>query len=135
VPDEQLADIAAAATEAGVDGVVVSNTTVSRPEHLAGAAKGEAGGLSGRPLFDISTRVLRDMRRALPAGIDLVGVGGVASAADAYAKIRAGAVAVQVYTALVYQGTALVDAVLDELPDMLRSDGFADVRSAAGSGL
>ncbi len=133
--DEDAADIAAAVVATKVDGVVVSNTTISRPESLKGPHRDETGGLSGAPLFELSTRLLADMRRTLPEEIDLLGVGGVASAKDAYAKIRAGAAAVQLYTALIYEGPRLVSRILSELPDMVRRDGFANVRAAVGSGL
>jgi len=130
-PDER-ADVAAAALAAPIDGLIVSNTTVSRPDTLADPNRAETGGLSGRPLFALSTAVLRDMRRLTRGRIPLIGVGGVASGADAYAKIRAGASLVQIYSALVYEGPALVGRIKRELADLLRRDGFATVADAVG---
>ncbi|MFO1188442.1 MAG: quinone-dependent dihydroorotate dehydrogenase [Alphaproteobacteria bacterium] len=132
-PDER-ADVAAAALAAPVDGLIVSNTTVSRPDTLADPHRAETGGLSGRPLFALSTAVLRDMRRLTQGRIPLIGAGGVASGADAYAKIRAGASLVQIYSALVYEGPALVDRIKRELAGLLRRDGFATVADAVGQG-
>jgi dihydroorotate dehydrogenase len=129
---EDLTDIAAVATARGLAGIIVSNTTTARPEGLRGAARGEAGGLSGRPLFARSTEVLRDLRRLTAGKTVLVGVGGVASGADAYAKIRAGASLVQLYTALVYEGPGLVGRIKRELAAALRRDGFASLSAAVG---
>src|SRR5207248_3118070 len=106
--EEECADIAAVALAAGIDGLVISNTTVARPPGLHGQHANEAGGLSGRPLFARSTAVLAQMHRLTEGRLPLIGVGGVAGAADAYAKIRAGASLVQLYTALVFAGPALL---------------------------
>jgi dihydroorotate dehydrogenase len=130
---EERADIAAAAIAAGIDGIVVANTTVARPPGLRSRAKGEAGGLSGRPLFAPSTALLGDMYRLTGGRLPLIGVGGVASAADAYAKIRAGASLVQLYTALVTAGPALLGQIKSGLADLLRRDGFASVSEAVGA--
>ena len=100
---EDLADVAAVVLELRVDGVIVSNTTVARPPTLRGAAAGEAGGLSGAPLFEPSTRVLAQLHQLTGGRVPLIGAGGVASAEQAYAKIRAGASLVQLYSALAYQ--------------------------------
>jgi len=130
---EERADIAAAALATGIDGIVVANTTVARPRSLRGRAAGEAGGLSGRPLFAPSTALLGDMYRLTEGRLPLIGVGGVASAADAYAKIRAGASLVQLYTALVFAGPALLGHLKTGLAERLRRDGFASVREAVGA--
>ena len=103
VTDADLADIAAVVEEVGVDGVIVSNTTVARPAGLASKDAGETGGLSGAPLFEPSTRVLAQLYVLTGGRVPLVGVGGVGSAEQAYAKVRAGASLVQLYTALAYQ--------------------------------
>jgi len=129
---DEIGDIAAIAVDGLVDGLVVSNTTISRPPGLHGAAAGEAGGLSGRPLFDLSTRVLGDFRRATGGKVPLIGVGGVASGADAYAKIRAGASLVQLYTGLVYGGPGLVQEIKRDLADLLAADGYRRVADAVG---
>jgi dihydroorotate dehydrogenase len=125
-------DIAESATAHGVDALIVSNTTVARPDTLRSQAKGESGGLSGRPLFAPSTRLLAEIHAMAP-GLPLIGVGGVSSGADAYAKIRAGASAVQLYTALVYAGPALVGRIKRDLLARLRADGFRSVAEAVGA--
>lgn len=125
---QALDDIAAVAR--GIDGIVVSNTTVARPATLKSAQAKEAGGLSGVPLFALSTEVLRQMRRRTP--LPLIGVGGIASGADAYAKIRAGASLVQLYTALAFEGPGLVPRIKRELLACLDRDGFAHLRDAVG---
>jgi dihydroorotate dehydrogenase len=129
--DAALDDIAAVVSGAGIEGVIVSNTTIARPP-LQSAHRGESGGLSGRPLFAPSTEILRKMRARLGAGLLLVGVGGVASGEDAYAKIRAGATLVQLYSALALNGPGLVRRIKGELAALLARDGFASVRDAVG---
>ncbi|WP_108482569.1 quinone-dependent dihydroorotate dehydrogenase [Oceaniglobus ichthyenteri] len=131
--DADLADIAAVARDTGIDGIIATNTTLSR-DGLQSAHKGEAGGLSGAPLFNRSTLVLAKLSQLTGGQIPLIGVGGVASAADAYAKIRAGAQAVQLYSALVYSGLSLVGEIARGLDDLLARDGFATVADAVGSG-
>ncbi len=128
-----MAEIAAAAVELELAGLIVGNTTVARPESLSGTDKGEAGGLSGRPLFASSTAVLGEIYRLTEGRVPLIGVGGVGSAADAYAKIRAGASLVQLYTALVYQGPGLVAEIKSGLAVLLRRDGFSQVSEAVGA--
>jgi len=130
---EERADIAAVALATGIDGIVVANTTVARPPGLRSGAAGEAGGLSGRPLFAPSTALLGDMYRQTEGRLKLIGVGGVAGAADAYAKIRAGASLVQLYTALVFAGPALLGRIKTGLAELLRRDGFASVADAVGA--
>ena len=129
--DRDKADIAAVALETGLDGLIVCNTTTVR-EGLASRHRGEPGGLSGRPLFAPSTALLAEMHRLTEGRIPLIGVGGIASGADAYAKIRAGASLVQLYTALVYHGPGLVGRIKAELADRLAADGFASVADAIG---
>ena len=98
-----------------IDALIVSNTTVDRPDDLRGVHKGETGGLSGRPLFAKSTRLLAEFKGALGDAMPLIGVGGIASADDAQAKFDAGATAIQIYTALVYQGPELVQKIKNGL--------------------
>src|SRR5206468_11112394 len=117
----------------GIDGIVVANTTVARPPGLRSPHAGEAGGLSGRPLFAPSTALLADMYRLTEGRLPLIGVGGLASAADAYAKIRAGASLVQLYTALVFAGPGLLGDIKRGLAGLLRRDGFASVADAVGA--
>jgi len=130
---EDIADIARVALDESLDGLVVSNTTISRPESLRSPRKTETGGLSGAPVFALSTRVLRDVYKATEGKIPLIGVGGVASGADAYAKIKAGASLVQLYSALVYEGPGLVARIKRELIELLRRDGFTSVSQAVGT--
>jgi dihydroorotate dehydrogenase len=118
----------------GLNGIIVSNTTIARPADLASRDKGEGGGLSGRPLLTASTAMLARFRAADGGGLALIGAGGVASGADALAKIRAGACAVQLYSALVYGGPGLVQRIKRELAARLRAEGFASVADAVGAG-
>ena len=128
--EAELADMAAAARD--VDAVIATNTTLDRTG-LASAQASETGGLSGQPLFERSTRVLARLSTRLP-GMPLIGVGGVATAEQAYAKIRAGATAVQLYTSLVYGGITLPGRILPRLDAMLKADGFGSVAEAVGTG-
>jgi dihydroorotate dehydrogenase len=135
-PDLEAADIEAIAdgvAAVGFEGVVVSNTTLSRPSALHGRDREQAGGLSGAPLFTLSTRVLGEFHAAAHGRFALVGVGGVASGADAYAKIRAGARAVQLYSALVFHGPGLVMDIRRDLAARLKADGFAKLSDAVGA--
>ncbi len=132
--DEDKADVVAAALGAGVSGMIVSNTTLSR-EGLRSAAKGEAGGLSGKPLFAMSTEVLRDIAKEADGRLPLIGVGGVSSAHDALAKLKAGASAVQLYTALIYEGPDLVRQIVTALPGLLKAEGFGSIKEAVGASL
>jgi dihydroorotate dehydrogenase len=133
-PDLDEAEIAAVAQttlKSGLDGIIVSNTTISRPE-LASRQGAETGGLSGAPLMNLSTQVLRLFRAVVPESFTLIGAGGIASGADAYAKIRAGASAVQLYSSLVYEGPGLVRRIKRDLVAHLKSDGFSSVSEAIG---
>lgn len=133
--EHALDDIAAVVTDSGIEGVIVSNTTVDRPASLRSPHARESGGLSGKPLFEPSTRILRQMRQRIGTRLPLIGVGGIASGADAYEKIRAGASLVQLYTALAYQGPGLVTRIKRELLGLLERDGFADISAAIGASL
>lgn len=130
--EAEIADIAEVALQVGVDAIIATNTTLDRSA-VSGPFASEAGGLSGRPLMDRSTEVLARLYRETGGAIPLIGVGGIASAEDAYAKIRAGASAVQLYTALVYQGLSLVPRILDGIETLLDRDGFANVAEAVGA--
>ena len=129
--NDELADIAETAAGSGLSGIVATNTTLSR-EGLTSRHAGEAGGLSGAPLFERSTRVLA--RLSTLTDLPLIGVGGIASGAQAYEKIRAGASALQLYTALVYGGLSLVRQILTDLDGLLARDGHASVSAAVGTG-
>jgi dihydroorotate dehydrogenase len=130
---DERADIAAVALATGIDGIIVSNTTVARPAELKSPQAKEAGGLSGRPLFAPSTAVLADIYRLTGGKLPLIGVGGIATADDAYAKIRAGASLVQLYTALVFAGPALLHRIKAGVAELLRRDGFASIADAVGA--
>lgn len=126
-----LEDIAGVADDAGIAGIIATNTTLSR-DGLHGPHACEPGGLSGQPLFEKSTRVLA--RLSTLTALPLIGVGGVGNAEQAYQKIRAGATAVQLYTALVFGGLALVNDIARGLDARLARDGFANIGDAVGSG-
>lgn len=131
--DADLDAVVEAALAEAIDGFVIANTTIGRPAGLEGRHRTEAGGLSGRPLFDLSTRVLARAYRRAGGRVPFIGVGGIASGADAYAKIRAGASLVQLYSALVYDGPALIGRIKRELAARLAADGFAAVTEAVGT--
>jgi len=126
-------DIAEVVLESGIEGMIVTNTTVVRPATLKSRFASEGGGLSGKPLFEPSTQVLAEMRRRVGTKLVLIGVGGVSSGEDAYRKIRAGASLVQLYTALVYEGSGLIGRIKRELLACLVRDGFAKVSDAVGA--
>ena len=130
---EGLRDVAEVAVTVGVDGIIATNTTLAR-DRLRSPQAAQAGGLSGRPLFDRSTRVLAHLSTLTQGRVPLVGVGGIETADHAYQKIRAGASAVQLYTALSYRGLSLVPRLVAELEDHLARDGFASVAEAVGTG-
>lgn len=114
-------------------GLIVSNTSIARPDYLPAKLRAESGGLSGPPILASSTILLRTLRTALGEQFDLIGCGGVASGADAYAKIKAGAHAVQLYTALTYQGPGAIDAINRQLRDCLDADGYKTVSEAVAA--
>lgn len=129
---EGIEDIAAVAVESGIDAVIATNTTLSR-DGLHSPHRGEAGGLSGAPLFEKSTRVLAQLSDLLEDRVPLVGVGGISTAEQAYAKICAGASAVQFYTAMVYGGLSLAGDIVRGLDELLARDGFDNVAQAVGT--
>ena len=132
--DEDLKDIARVALSLKLDGLIVSNTTIERPPVVQSHVHGqETGGLSGKPLFARSTEVLHRMYKLTKGKVVLVGVGGVSSGEDAYKKIRAGASLVELYTALSYEGPALVPRIKRELATCLARDGFKSVVEAVGA--
>ncbi|SCA57923.1 Dihydroorotate dehydrogenase (quinone) [Candidatus Terasakiella magnetica] len=133
--DEDKADIVDVALQTGIDGMIVSNTTIERPESLTSADKGEGGGLSGQPLFEPSTQVLKEIAKLVDGRFPLIGVGGISNADQAYAKIRAGASLVQLYSALVYGGLELVGEINRGLVEHLKRDGFENIKQAVGADL
>jgi dihydroorotate dehydrogenase len=130
--DLALAEIVEVALDAGIAGIVATNTTLAR-DSLRSRHAGEAGGLSGQPLFRRSTIVLARLHAMTDGKLPLIGVGGIASAEQAYAKIRAGASALQIYSALVYGGLGLVPRILEGLDALLARDGFATVADAVAT--
>ena len=130
--DSEIADIAQTAMEQGLDAIIATNTTLSR-DGLRSSHKDEQGGLSGAPLFEKSTRVLARLYRNTGGQIPLIGVGGIATAEQALAKIQAGASAVQLYTAMVYHGLSLGAKIAHGLDTLLAQDGFETVQTARGS--
>ncbi len=134
-PDLEPADIDAIsriAIERKLGALIVSNTTISRPP-LHSPHAGEAGGLSGEPLRDLAQQRLRDFRKATGGAIPLIGVGGIATADDAFARIRAGASLVQLYSAMVYEGPGIARSIVKELEALMRQYGFSAIAEAVGS--
>jgi len=131
--DEDKSDIAEVALSTGIDGLIATNTTIARPESLRDANAKEGGGLSGRPLLEPSTRVLSEMYHLTAGKIPLIGVGGISSGADAYAKIRAGAALVQFYSAMIYHGPGWVQTIKAELAALIKADGFSSITQAIGA--
>lgn len=129
----QIEDIAEIAIANEVDGIIATNTTVSRPQFLASRNKDQTGGLSGRPLMQLSTEILREFYRMTSRRIPLVGVGGVFSGNDAYQKIRAGASLVQLYSGMIFKGPWIASEICLQLATLLKRDGFASVTEAVGA--
>ena len=131
-PDE-IALIVEASLDHGINALIVSNTTLDRPDSLRSPDRGEAGGLSGAPLKARARAALAAAARASAGRLPLIAVGGIDSGAEAYARIRAGASAVQIYSALVYEGPGLVTRIKRDLAHRLRVDGFSTVSEAAAA--
>ena len=132
--DAEIDDVCASVLAHGIEAIIVGNTTLSRPDSLRSSLKTEAGGLSGAPLFQLSTEVLRRFHaRTRGTPVSLIGVGGIGSGADAYAKIRAGASAVQLYSLLTFSSPALVATIKRDLAERLKADGFKSVAEAVGA--
>jgi dihydroorotate dehydrogenase len=131
--DTELADVARVVIYRGVDGIIATNTTLSR-RGLRSRHRDEKGGLSGAPLFHRSTQVLARLHEITDGQVPLIGVGGIASGEEAYDKIRAGASAVQLYTGLAYHGLSLAADIARDLDTLLERDGFANISEATGTG-
>ncbi len=132
---QQVQDIAEVALATGLDGLIIGNTTIERPSGLLGRDAAQAGGLSGAPLLPRANACLADFARATGGRLPIIGCGGVSSGAHAYAKIRAGASLVQLYSALVFYGLPLVNQIKRDLAALLRRDGFASLGEAVGADL
>jgi dihydroorotate dehydrogenase len=131
--DDQLSEIASVLLALKVDGVILTNTTLARPDDLPEKFAAERGGLSGAPLTDISTGLIRRFYELTKGQIPIIGVGGIMSGLDAYAKIRAGASLVQVYSGLVFHGPALITRINTEISELLHADGFTQISDAVGA--
>ncbi|MDR3509176.1 MAG: quinone-dependent dihydroorotate dehydrogenase [Caulobacteraceae bacterium] len=132
--DDEIEAIVETVLAFGLDGIIAGNTTLSRPDSLRSVHKGESGGLSGAPLMGLSTTVLGRFHAAAAGRLTLIGAGGIASGADAYAKIRAGANGVQFYSAMVFEGPGLARRIALDLGERLRADGFSSLSQAVGAG-
>ena len=130
--DDELAEIAGVAMAQNLDGIIATNTTITRTG-LKSESKHETGGLSGAPLFEKSTRVIAVLSKITEGRLPIIGVGGISTSEQAYAKIRAGAGAVQLYTAMVYEGLSLIPRIARGLDALLQRDGFASVSAAVGT--
>jgi dihydroorotate dehydrogenase len=131
---EEIGMIVEASIAHRIDALIVSNTTLERPASLRSAYKGEAGGLSGAPLKPFAQKALEAAAEAAGGRLPLIAVGGIADGADAWARIRAGASAVQVYSAMIYEGPGMVGRIKRDLAARLRAEGFSSVAEAVGSG-
>lgn len=129
---EQQKNIAKIVMDNAIDGIIISNTTIERNFNLKNSKSVESGGLSGKPLFEKSNEVLRNFYRLTDGKIPLIGVGGISSAQDAYTKIKNGASLVQIYSAFIYQGFALVEEIKKQLSENLKKDGFKNISEAIG---
>lgn len=130
--DEDKTDIAEVTLNLGIDGLIISNTTITRPDTLSSIYKKEVGGLSGAPLTDLSLSVLRDMRWATAGKVPLIGVGGISNAENALNRIKAGASLLQLYSAMVYEGPYVAHKIAKDLAQKLRAENFTNVSDAVG---
>jgi len=130
--EEQIRDIALMSLANNVDGLVLSNSTLDRPKTLISDFKNEIGGLSGKPLFLKSTLILKKMYKLTNGQIPLIGVGGVSNGLECYEKIKSGASLVQLYSALTYEGPSIIIKILSELINLLKTDGYKNIKEAIG---
>ena len=130
--DEQMRDIALMSLANNVNGLIVSNSTIKRPNSLISSYKDEVGGLSGKPIFLDSTIILKKMYSLTNGQIPLIGVGGISNGHECYEKIKAGASLVQLYTALVYYGPNIVNKIIKELNELIITDGFKNISEVIG---
>ncbi|MFN3700187.1 MAG: quinone-dependent dihydroorotate dehydrogenase [Alphaproteobacteria bacterium] len=130
--EDQQAELAQTLIEAKIDGVILGNTTLARPDTLPEPFRAQAGGLSGAPLREKSTAIIRNFYRLTDGKLPIIGVGGISSGDDAYAKIKAGASLVQLYTALVFKGPSLVHDINLRLLELLKQDGYDSISQAVG---
>ena len=133
IEDEQARDIALSSLALGIDGLIISNSTIDRPKSLRSQYSNEIGGLSGKPLFIKSTIMLRKMYELTNGQIPLIGVGGISNGIECYEKIKAGASLVQLYTSFIYKGPHLINEMKKELVDCLKTDGYKNIKEAVGA--
>ncbi len=131
--DADKTDISHVALEVGIDGLIVSNTTIERPEGSANPRMKEGGGLSGRPLLEMSTQALSEMYLATEGKIPIIGVGGVEDGQSAYNKILAGASLVELYTAMIFEGPDVAQTIKSEMVACMKADGFSTIGEAVGA--
>ncbi|MBU6339699.1 MAG: quinone-dependent dihydroorotate dehydrogenase [Rickettsiales bacterium] len=129
---EEQEKIAIAVLASGIDGIIISNTTIARDKNLKNSNASETGGLSGKPLFAASNEVLKNFYKLTEGKIPLIGVGGISSAEDAYEKIKCGASLVQIYSAFIYEGFGLVERIKKDLSKLVKEGGFKNISEAVG---
>ena len=130
--EEQIRDIALISLANNIEGLIISNSTIDRPDILNSSFRNEIGGLSGKPLFLKSTLMLKKMYTLTNGQIPLIGVGGISNAFECYEKIKSGASLVQLYTALTFHGPQIVNKILIELMNILKTDGYKNIKEAIG---
>ncbi len=133
IDDEQTRNIALSSLALGIDGIIISNSTIDKSLKLHSKYRNEVGGLSGKPLFTKSTLMLKKMYSLTNGQIPLIGVGGISNGMDCYAKIKAGASLVQLYTSLVYQGPSLITKIKSDLLNFIVTDGYKNIKEAVGA--
>ena len=130
--DDQLRDIALISLANNIDGLIITNTTVNRPNNLLSKNKNFKGGLSGKPLFQASNKILKKMYNLTNGQIILIGVGGISSGSDCYEKIKSGASLIQLYSALTFSGPSLISKIKKELVDLIKTDGYKNISDLIG---
>jgi len=135
IEDTDIAKIAEIAIKSNISGIVLTNTTNKNRKNLSSESKSEDGGLSGVPLQEISTTMIKKFYKELKGKIPIIGVGGINSGKSAYEKIRAGASLLQLYTGFVYKGPTVVRDIKKELIEILKADGFKNIKDAIGKNL
>jgi dihydroorotate dehydrogenase len=131
--EQDKLDIAEVIQSLAIDGLIISNTTITRPSTLQSSHRNETGGLSGRPLFEPSTALISDFYQKTKGKIPIIGVGGIENGRQAYDKIKAGASLVQLYSAYSYQGPLLINQIKGELSELVAADGYKSVQEAVGA--
>ena len=133
--EQQQEEIAEASLEAGVDGLILTNTTLDRPDFLPEKFRNQMGGLSGKVLTQKSNEVTKNFYKLTKGKIPIVGVGGISNGKDAYERIKSGASLIQIYSALVYHGPELANEINEDLLELMNKDGFKSISEAVGKGI